>query len=407
MSSIAVSKLARLYHPPAGYYDLPFMWIFDASQLTDGSTFRNQRVPILAGYGDFTLRRIVGLDRVLSNAAAIPGQVNPPGQFQVRDSRGRYLQEVPTYIGTGGPGVNTQTSGDIAIVPELEYKENTQIQFDLIDVLRALDGGAASVFAAQIGFHGVRRVAGRSPLDAGYKYRPKHFMYRTTGVLVNPVSVTAGLNSTKPLQLVQAVDDYDFELRELRIVYLSQASAVFSGDHSLTIVAVAAGSAGNGITLTTITGGANKAFSISVDTLALTVTVQLQTDSGGNPVTTFAQLVQALNANLGVTALFVTNPTVDISTVSPFSITTAGGGGLVPNFQPNALIQLYDQNRVQVFSQAVNDMYINRLSPEANGAFVPPLFYRKDTLITMEVFSLQNAPVEIQVHYLGVRRVPC
>ena len=127
-------------------------------------------------------------------------------------------------------------------------------------------------------------------------------------------------------------------------------------------------------------------------TLALTVTVQLQTDSGGNPVTTFAQLAQALNANLGVTALFVTNPTVDISTVSPFSITTAGGGGLVPNFQPNALIQLYDQNRVQVFSQAVNDMYINRLSPEANGAFVPPLFYRKDTLITMEVFSPHSLP---------------
>src|SRR5271166_6375179 len=166
--------MTSLYSPPPGYYDLPFTWVYDASALTDGQNFLNQQVKIFAGYGDFILRRIVGLDRVLSNAAAVPGQVNPPGQFHIRDARGRYLQQFPQYINVGGPGA-TQNARDIAIVPESMYRENTGINFDLYDVLRATDLSGSTHNSAQIGFQGVRRVQGTSPLTPKYRYRPKYF----------------------------------------------------------------------------------------------------------------------------------------------------------------------------------------------------------------------------------------
>ena len=105
--------MSLLYTPPAGYYDLPMTWLYDGSGLTDGTVaLPNQQVPILAGYGDFILRRVVGLNNLL-NAGS--------GQFQIRDSLGRYLQSVPQYVGKGGVGQIKGNAADMAISPEVLY----------------------------------------------------------------------------------------------------------------------------------------------------------------------------------------------------------------------------------------------------------------------------------------------
>lgn len=400
-----------LYEPPAGYYDLPFMWVFDASALTDGSNAQNLSVPIYAGYGDFVLRRIVGMDRVLSSAPSVPGQVNPPGQFHLRDAIGRYLQQLPQYVGTGGAGSAIQNARDIAMSRDILYPENTQINFDLFDVARALDPSGTTHFSAQIGFHGVRRLQGASPFPASYRYRPKHYMYTISGVMTSPVAISGTSNATKPLRVIQRVQDFDFELHEIRMFYLTQASATFAGDQSITIIATPAGSAGNGITLTVSAAHLpNQVFSISVDTVGKVVTVVPATDGLGNITTTFAQLGQALNQNSAVQSLFTVIPNSSVSVIAPFTIVTAGGGGLEPSDICLSLLQLYDQNRVQVWSAPVVDLFVNRLSPDQNGAIVPPLVYRKDSVIEMDVYTVLNAvqvPFVIGIDYLGVQRIPC
>jgi hypothetical protein len=111
----------ELYTPPAGYYDQFFIWIYDASGLTDGQNALNQFVYIQAPLGDFVLRRIAGL----------AGVVNPDGgQYQIKDKDGAYIEADPTYV---------VAEDDMMIVPELKYPETGAIGFDLYDVLRAVN----------------------------------------------------------------------------------------------------------------------------------------------------------------------------------------------------------------------------------------------------------------------------
>jgi len=119
--------MSQQYTPPAGFYDLPFMWIFDSEDehLTDGNDYPNLQVYIQGGYGDFILRRVVGLDRVLDTADT------PPGRFQLREFNGDFIQEFPVYAGGVTPGV---VGIDLAILPERIYKETGQIRFGLYNV---------------------------------------------------------------------------------------------------------------------------------------------------------------------------------------------------------------------------------------------------------------------------------
>ena len=107
------------FNPPGDYYDTPFHWIFDASGLTDGANAQNLSLYIQAGFGDFWLRRIVGMASV----------VNPTtGQFQIRDASLNYIESDPMFI--------SPASDDQAVIPEIEYPEKNAIRFDLYDVLR-------------------------------------------------------------------------------------------------------------------------------------------------------------------------------------------------------------------------------------------------------------------------------
>jgi len=108
-----------LYTPPEGYQDFPFTWAFDGSALTDGTNALNQFVYIQGGWGDFIMRRCVGLASV----------VNPVGgSFQLRDAQKRPLSSDPVLIGS--------INDDLAFPNELLYPETSVIGFDLYDVLR-------------------------------------------------------------------------------------------------------------------------------------------------------------------------------------------------------------------------------------------------------------------------------
>ena len=391
----AQPKLRKLYSPPVGFYDLPMIWIYDASGLVNGRSYLNQAVPIYAGYGDFVMRRVVGLDRILN-------QVATNGTYQIRDAIGRYLESVPVTMGT--IGLHGGTTQDIAIAPERIFKENTQIKFDLTGIQLKLDSGALSQFGAQIGFCGVRRFAGKSPLTPTYKYHPKTYTYVQTASLVPS---GASLNPAVPVYT--PVTDYDFELYNIELIYNKQASAGFAAEFTanMTFIAVPIGAAGNGIVIHINQAGVNTPFSLSV--AGTTITIEVQTDSLGNSLTTGAQLAAAINNNLAsaalITAIVLNNPTNGVVTGT---YTTIGGGSALTPAAPNALCLLYDQHRIQVYSQAVCDMFINALSPYGNGAVVPPLLYAKDTVIHMDVTSLLGSQAaSVIINYIGRQRIPC
>lgn len=110
--------MSRPYSTPPGTYDLPFTWVYDATGLTDGLAYPNQYVYLQGGYGDFILRRVVGLSRILDPTT---------GQYQIRDNYNNYIEQVPLFGGS---------ADDLGIAPELFYQELGAIKFDLGTILK-------------------------------------------------------------------------------------------------------------------------------------------------------------------------------------------------------------------------------------------------------------------------------
>lgn len=107
------------YSAPEGYYDEPFIWVYNASSLTNGQNAIGQTVPMDPAIGEFILRRVVGIQSV----------VNPSGgQIQLADNSYRYLESLPIYA---------NGTDELAIMPEEPYQPTGAIRFDLYDVLVA------------------------------------------------------------------------------------------------------------------------------------------------------------------------------------------------------------------------------------------------------------------------------
>ena len=140
----------QTYTPPPGYYDLPFVWTFDAANLTDGINYLNNLVYIKGGYGPFVMRRVVGLSRLLNSTT---------GQYRIRD---RDLNDIESG------NVFGVSADDLGILPELVYPETGGIRFDLLKLLRP----AANLWTAQVAFQGVRRMPG-TVNNPAYKATPR------------------------------------------------------------------------------------------------------------------------------------------------------------------------------------------------------------------------------------------
>jgi len=400
----------RPYAPPPGYYDLPYTWIYDGSALNTFQNYFNQAVPIYAGYGDFILRRIVGMDRVLLDEA-YPNN----GRFQIRRANGAYIQSLPQYVGRGGPGVVLENSADQAIVRELLYKENTQIAFDLYTANPAVDFGGLSSFGAQIGFQGVRRQKGRSPYDSKFKFHPKAYTYVSNFTLQPSTAVLS------PTQInVQQVENYDFELWEIRIVYTEQAHALMTGEGLANVyfIAVPLGTLGNGIEVVLVSpahaatpGGfvPNNAFSLTVTGRVITVTGA--SDANGFSITTGNAIAAAINGNAEAAALvnaICTSPIGPEDGYAAGTYTLTGGGTQLDPSDCAALLQLFDQNSVACSYSPICDLFINALSGYGNGAIVPPLVYQANSRIQLNSVSLVGGiAANMTVHFIGRQRIPC
>jgi hypothetical protein len=109
----------QLYTPPEGYYDQPFIFVFNGDNLTNGLNYLNNTVDMDPAVGEFICRRVAGIQSI----------VNPSGgQFQMRDNQSRYLQSLP---------VDAQGTDEIAFPDGIPYDPTGAIRFDLYDVLVA------------------------------------------------------------------------------------------------------------------------------------------------------------------------------------------------------------------------------------------------------------------------------
>jgi len=81
-----------------------------------------------------------------------------------------------------------------------------------------LDLQTPVVCACQLGFHGARRIAGKSPLAPTYDYCPKSFTYKIPFVIDRANADGSG-NPAIPIVVAKQMTDYDFELHDIKIVY--------------------------------------------------------------------------------------------------------------------------------------------------------------------------------------------
>ena len=186
------------YKPPEGYYDLPCHWVFNAEGLGIPSggiaaiQLLNQSIPISRGFGDFYLRRIVGMAGVLWFRG---------GQFQLKNGLGLdYMSSAPMYV---------VTNDDIAFAIEEIYPETGAIRFDLYNCHK-------QSAAAQIVFMGVGRHKGSNPLEAQFgnqPFEPVTQIYTQTAVI--PTATTTGV----PVSVIQKVINYHFDLLKIELLY--------------------------------------------------------------------------------------------------------------------------------------------------------------------------------------------
>jgi hypothetical protein len=173
------------YAPPPGYYDLPFTWAFDASIFANGSTQKGNSIYLLGGYGDFLLRRIVGLDRILAKDGT--------GMYRIsRASRNVYMSSDP---------VQAPNCPELAIVPGELYPETGTLYFDLYGILKP-----TAALTSQLAFQGIRRQKGTKD-TVTYKNFQKTFTYKVGAIL----SAVAG----SPIHTATQIVDYDFELYQI------------------------------------------------------------------------------------------------------------------------------------------------------------------------------------------------
>jgi hypothetical protein len=372
----------RPYTPPPGYYDLPYTYAFNASSLTNGNNYQNQQVYIQGGYGDFAVRRVVGLNRLLAT--------NGTGQFQImRASQGVYQSSNP---------VQAPNSPELAIAPEEWYPETGQIGFDLYGISLPSQN-----LTAQLAFQGVRRLPGNVH-NPNYKNQPRSFTYQTTATLTQTAP-------SAPVTTYTPINNYDFELHQLIIMKQSAASTTFATEAGTVVVtAKVAGPTGNLISVAFVTLGPSQPVTATV--VGNAITVGLQTNSGGLSDGLTGDLVVALNAIPAVAALVLFTAPVN-SAFQTFTPQFLTGGGAEVITSPICALSVYDHNFVTLSNIPIMDIFYNGGpgSPYENGAVVPPLFYRKDSQLQIDFYSeVTNPallPVQIVVYMVGKKLYPC
>lgn len=363
----------RLYSSPPGKLDLPFLWVFDASSLNSGQSYVNLLTYLQGGYGDFLLRRIVGVSRLLSGTAT----------FQLQDRDLNPIESVP-IIGA--------TADQILLPGDRLYKELGAIRFSMGPVTLA-----SPSTTSQIAFQGVRRIASNAPRNPTYKAYAKSYTYFTS----IPVNAPVGsmVRSWVP------ITDYDFELYQ--VILLSATLGQLGPapeEPGLLFLQVNPNIA---ITITTTTGNPTLTVVLTGSTLTINLT--------GNPaIDTNQAVLNLIEAIPNISALL--NVSLQPSNAGPSQYPASEEGTFVlgssvgPLNSPISTVWLYDQNRVAISNIPVLDLFLDG-GPEGvyqNGAIVTPLWYRKDSSVQIDVYSQSSSGGQALVIYLvGKKYYPC
>ena len=198
--------IERPYRSPEGTLDVPFVYVFDGSTLTDGLV-QLQNLPVqLQGESEFILRRIAGVNTVVDTAAN-------GGKFNYRTPHGAYAN--------GNPSSGIVAGQNWPVVPEKLYtRHNSAIFFDLYQTLRSFTAcGGTPIYTSQIAFFGVKRFdKGR-----GYPTRVTPYQYRECkygygfNLTVNWNHFSSGTIPAPPQTFQVTMDRYDFELQRIAI----------------------------------------------------------------------------------------------------------------------------------------------------------------------------------------------
>jgi hypothetical protein len=406
----------KLYSPPSGTYDMPYSWIYNlGSTPPDGSDLLNQFVYVQAGQGDFVLRRIAGLSRVLG-PYLMGGPPVTAGQYQIYDRYHAPMQGAPIY-GWMNNGGNIEQ--DLGIAPESFYQQTGRIGFDLYGIQRF----ATSPNSSQIAFQGVRRITGPYMRQPNYRARPRSFIYQMAQIINAPFPAGPFTQRVK-------ITDYDFELYNIMIL-IDQDSFIINPAEG-TVGLIFAASPGVSFTLTINNPAplANQPFVFTV-VPGVSVTVQIQTDAFGDSITTGTDFVNAWNTSpdavaMASVALYGGLP----GDLCPSLAPTVIGPGLFgsPLTDTVAALWIYDNNRVPISSAPMLDIFCdgcpevpiingfrstgpNAGSIYSDGAIVPPLFYQKDSQIQIDFYSQIESqiapPVTMRVFLIGKQYYPC
>lgn len=172
-----------------GTVETPFMYVYDASTLTDGASYSDLTV-VLDGDADFLLRRVAGLSFVAESIWLSDGRGLPVSSKALRAGRAMVL------------------------TPEVAYRRDSVIRFRLNNVLRSFNACATNIYYSLLAFQGVKVRAGTPvPGNPGaripYEYSEE--------VAVNWYRYTAPPVVEPPRTFRIAVDNYDFFLEQIRI----------------------------------------------------------------------------------------------------------------------------------------------------------------------------------------------
>jgi len=181
--------------PDQGFYDQPFIYVFDADALTDGVSYRSLSVPMLTG-SDFLLRRVCGRPNVCG---------------------------AMRYYGADGRTMSSRLYAmqrDQVVVPEHIYPPDSQIKLDLDVVARGnwpyVVPGSIPNYWSQLGFQGVRRFYGQQAVESTYQYYTKPYTVTFDFTITWAGRMAPAYQIVDvPRQYTTQVENYDFELHRI------------------------------------------------------------------------------------------------------------------------------------------------------------------------------------------------
>ena len=213
------------YRTPAGKVDVPYVYVFDASGLTDGLDYKNLSVAIDHN-SEFVLRRVAGLNLCVNS--------NATGKFRCHQQNQLQMQQAPIRPGQMLDGTR---SGFLPVLPEAIYQPASAIPFELYGVLRNATADTVPIYNSFLAFCGMRRF------DEGVIYTHKTpYIYREL-----PYTYTYQLNlnwahwtdagsgiPTQPKVFTIPIYEDDFELSAIGVVQ-SNGQMVTTNDFQLSL----------------------------------------------------------------------------------------------------------------------------------------------------------------------------